>query len=263
MPKQGDILNEITYVNSTAIVSYSDFRQQLLTHSSGVLLVKPRVFLERVESQFGIPVEMRMHVPSSKIGSILTLEATILACVLKLIRPSRVFEFGTFLGYTTAFLLNNSDAVVYSLDLPRHENEDSNVLAPDETKLLTDDAYNDHFLTAVASSKGEIYLAKLMQDSRLNLIKCDSRNFEPQSFSLNGRVDFIFIDGGHSHSIIESDTRKSLQMVSNKGVLIWHDFNSQVHNQVSHFLSSFSEKQLLIHVESTMLAIGGPGILNF
>jgi hypothetical protein len=253
-------MSHFKYLNSAPITTYKEFIEVSASHSSGILLIKPRVLLEKIENDFGIPTEMRFQVPSSKIGSILTLEATVLFALLKIISPAKIFEFGTFLGYSTALFLNNSDAKVFSIDLPTNEINKSVAHSPDADKLLTDDRYNDEFLSAWSSEHGEVYLANLRNNMNLKLIKCDSQEFNPGSFDLIGSVDFLFVDGGHSYAIIESDTQKAFQMMTKTGIVIWHDFNSKLHSQVTEYLASLSSQNLIVHIESTMLAFSGPGL---
>ncbi len=89
------------------------------THASGLATIKPKVLFMKIEASHPAPVSMKINVPSSDIGSITLLEASAIVSLIKLITPQKIFEFGTFLGYSSALLVENSaaDCEVYSIDL--------------------------------------------------------------------------------------------------------------------------------------------------
>ena len=40
------------------------------------------------------------------------------------------------------------------------------------------------------------------------------------------KYDLIFIDGGHTYTCIKNDTdEKSLEMIKENGLILWHDFS--------------------------------------
>lgn len=62
----------------------------------------------------------------------------------------------------------------------------------------------------------------------------------------------MFIDGGHEKSIVEKDTINARSIVKN-GVIIWHDFGSKIHNDVSSFLLEESDRKIF-HVLGSLCA---------
>ena len=162
----------------------------------------------------------------------------------------------TFLGYSTALLLRNTppEAEVISIDLGDDSSAYRSAASYTDAELRSDDKKNDDYLRFVQASEGQRYLRGLSseQHARLKLLHGDSTRFD--AGPLAGRVDFVFVDGGHDTATIRSDTQKSLQMTGNDGVIAWHDFDSRIHSDVTDFVHGFAADHLVFHVENTMLA---------
>jgi len=79
--------------------------------------------------------------------------------------------------------------------------------------------------------------------------------------SLNGPIDFIFIDGGHESHIIRSDTENALNTMKS-GLVIWHDYASGLHSDVADFLVELSQTRPIFHIVNSLVAfcIVGTGI---
>lgn len=244
--------------------SLDELRDVLIQAKTGVVCIKPRVIFQLVERNLKGPQTINLPIPSSRIGSITTLEASIICSLLKLRSPGCIFEFGTFLGFTTSlFAMNTSDeTIIYTIDLPRVEVETNDLENIDWDLIRSDDSYNDNYLTKLASVEGEYYLQNLKNSSKIKTIKMDSLNFDPKFLELEKRVDFIFIDGGHTDSIVEADTRNSENMQSQFGLILWHDFNSSVHRKVTDLVEGFANRHLVLHVENTLLAFSGNDYLK-
>lgn len=234
-------------------------KAQLEGLDSGVMTVKPRVFFSKVEQAFRAPVPMDLYVPSSGIGSITLLEAAILVSLLKLMPPRRAFEFGTFLGYSSSLILKNTDAAceVHTIDLGQDVEAYAEANAYTDEELHADDKKNDDYLRFVQGSKGAYYLSALGQEdqARVRRLFGDSTRLDVAAHGYAGAFDFVFIDGGHDTATIASDTTKALEMVGDDGVIAWHDFNSTIHSDVTDFVRGFSANHLVLHVQSTMLAL--------
>jgi predicted O-methyltransferase YrrM len=107
-----------------------------------------------------------------------------------------------------------------------------------------------------AFANGAIHLDRAAQRFRrkVNRIHCDSRTLDPIARGLAGRFDFIFIDGGHDFETVSSDTANALRMAKDDSVIIWHDYRSNIHQDVTRFVDGFSGKNPVIHVQHTMIA---------
>ena len=239
--------------------------QTLRAKQSGIVTIKPKLIFELVERSFENIPSINLPVPSSQIGSVTTLEASLISSLLFLKSPKIVFEFGTFLGYTTSILLQNTDpsTKVFSIDLPHTVVPDYGITEPVDWDLIrSNDAYNDAYLTEQAAKSGERYL-NLLKDNRLTLLKQDSRELIPENLGLLGKTDFIFLDGGHTDAIVRSDTQKSLEMLSAQGILVWHDYGSSIHNKVTDVVNEYSENSLVVQIKNTMLAVTSRDLSSF
>jgi hypothetical protein len=137
-------------------------------------------------------------------------EIVVLASITRLLRPSRVFEIGTFAGRTTSvFILNApAEAEIITLDLP----DDAQ---PPPAVLDTDAAL-------VSSRRVGRFLREHQLERRCRQILADSLAFDPRPYA--GTVELGFIDGAHSRRYVENDTRKMAAMMAERGLVFWHDY---------------------------------------
>ena len=142
-----------------SINSADEFRQAVIENYRGIISVRPRVIFELVESKFDSIPLMHIPIPSSQIGSVTMLEAGLMCALLQLSKPKIIFEFGTFLGYSTSILLMNSpSSQVFSIDLPSEsDTPEIKIESYDKNLIRIDDSYNDAFLTTLARKNGELY----------------------------------------------------------------------------------------------------------
>lgn len=218
--------------------------------------IRPKIILQQIENTISKPVEMKLNIPSSQIGSLTTLEATMMIALMKLTDPKAIFEFGTFLGYSTSLFLKNSNkkCTVYSIDLGEIEmKQEENTFNMDT--VLSNDIINDDFLRSIQSTKGAFYIKDDIDNKnpKLQLLFGDSTKFSVSEKNLKNAIEFIFIDGGHTFNIVQSDTNKAFEMVES-GVILWHDYNSKIHSDVTDFVDSLAKERMIFHIEHTMLA---------
>ncbi|MET3711992.1 hypothetical protein ABIC65_002701 [Sphingomonas trueperi] len=229
------------------------------THRAGVVAIKPKVLFLKIEAENPGPVPMKINVPSSGLGSVTLLEAAALISIVKLIQPRKIFEFGTFLGYSTALLVENSGAecAVYSLDLGESHAAGDTVDSYTDADLRRDGNINDAYLRAVQSASAPRYLGGLTDAdrSRTTLLQQDSRVFDPAAHGLVGAVDLVFVDGGHDLETVAIDTTNARKMIGDSGVILWHDFRSSIHGDVTTFVEELAKDDLVIHVQHTMMAM--------
>ncbi len=244
-------------------MAVKQFSELLATRpqNNGIILIKPRLLFRAIELKYqSQPIPLRMSIPSSSIGSITTLEAAQIVGLLHLTQPRRILEFGTYLGYTTRLLLENSlsDSRVTTVDLPNSTAFDSSVVNASEPQLHSSDSLNDKFLTWQRSLHGAYYLRNLPSEAKLRLheIEADSRTLSPEDFpnSLDATYCFAFIDGGHDKPTVKSDSALAFSVIAERGVLVWHDFNSQIHRDVTLVVNSLSESSRIYSIENTLLA---------
>lgn len=139
-------------------------------------------------------------------------DSKILAQIYRIVKPVRHLEFGTLEGFGTLLCLQNSDAHVWTINLPGGEKDQfgQNIYRNDFGEL---DA---------GESIGRLYREAGHSD-RVSQILIDSRNFNHKQFD-KGFFDSVLVDGGHAPEIVKSDTEKALYLCRPGGVIIWHDF---------------------------------------
>jgi hypothetical protein len=161
----------------------------------------------------------RVHLPAqlSEGGGLGLHELVILAAVTRLLKPRKVFEFGTYRGLSTsAFVLNSPpDARVISVDLPpdtQVADISNNEYAPAEQQLIRE-------------RKVGSVLHELGLQDRYQQILCNSLDFDPTSQA--GSVELGFIDGGHALKFVRNDTIKMARMMAERGLVFWHDYGGR------------------------------------
>jgi len=238
----------------SAVTTPADLRRIITGMDTGVVVLKPRIFFGAVERRLGRPVEMSLPVPSSAIGSVTLLEAAIMTSLVKLLEPSQIFEFGTFMGYMTGVFLRNSKpgTKVVSLDLPRGSERPPGEY--DIEQVMSDFRTNDAYLTSMQAYEGHPFLGVPETDSVV-LLKKDSRFFDPGESHLDHSCGLVFVDGGHDEELARIDTENAVKMLVDRGCIAWHDVGSTLHTDVDLVIEDFASKHVVFLVESTMLAI--------
>ena len=218
--------------------------------------VRPRQIFKLVEDEFPHQnVEIILTMPPSAIGSLLTLESSLLVALLKITGAKRIFEIGTYNGNTSLLIAKNTppDAVITTLDLPP---EDIDIHEPSNLDLA-DAADNDQFLRQVFKTQGAFYVNRASSAirSKVHLLNENSLTFDPMAHSLIGTQDVVFVDGGHDYETIKNDSLKAFQMAKSDSVIIWHDYLSKVHTEVEMYLCELAMEKKLVSIGSTMLCV--------
>lgn len=160
--------------------------------------------------------------------------------ICALLRPLRVFEIGTYTGFSTLHLALNTPtgARIHTLDLPK-----ATPGAPVRPALRTtmmDDAHIG------GSTSGRRYLFEgIAEAERVELLLGDSATFDFAPYY--GAIDLFFIDGAHSYEYVRSDTLNALRCVRAGGVIAWHDFGRSGLNGVSRWLAELRRQGHPVH----------------
>ena len=178
-------------------------------------------------------------------GSLTALESCLVIALLKVVRATTAFEFGTYLGDTTRLIAQNlpiDGGVVYTLDLD----------STDGVEFLAVDA--ELAERALASERQLTGLGgKVVQ------LLGDSYYFDPTPYE--GKMGFVFIDANHTLKYVEKDTANGMRMVSHAApsTVIWHDYSNPATPDVTEYLDSLSLTPLY-HIEETFLAVHLRGV---
>jgi len=218
---------------------------------SGIHSIKLRNLLElrAIEDE---TKQIKTMFPPIEIGSITLVDQIILLSLIELVRPDRILEIGTYQGYSTRLFVENSDAVeILTIDLPPLASIVNTEV--DVEKVLYDGEYNDDYLRSVQNTTGAKYLNDLspVDIDRVTLIKSDSTKLD---FSDQiGPVQFAFIDGGHSYDIVKQDTANVTSQIK-LGVVVWHDYASSIHSDVTRFLEEYSKSNQIFYIKGGLCA---------
>jgi hypothetical protein len=171
-------------------------------------------------------------------------ELLVLAMATAALQPRTVFEVGTFMGHATSVLILNAptDARVYSLDLPL----DSDTTEAREKYLATD-------VELVQQRKVGSFVRELGLENRYEQIYRDSLTFDPSPYA--GTIEMGFIDGAHTREYVENDTRKMAVMMSDRGLVFWHDYGGRGDfRALTAYLDSLASTIRIYRVPNTTLA---------
>ena len=63
----------------------------------------------------------------------------------------------------------------------------------------------------------------------------------------------MFVDGGHQYDVIRSDTLNALAAIKS-GVIVWHDYSSSIHSDVTRYLHEHAKLNRVFHVLGSLCA---------
>jgi predicted O-methyltransferase YrrM len=186
-------------------------------------------------------------IPSSYkvVGMTSDYESWILSCLSKV--SDNIFEFGTCSGKNTMLMALNSkeNSSIISLTLKQNESK----------KLDLDKKDNNISIRNILNeSNYEKFLFSGKQiEKKIEVIFIDSRKLNTEKYLK--KFDLIFIDGGHAYSIVKNDSEKAFEMLSNKGVIIWHDYvvGKESCKDVCKYINELEKKKKIFHIKDTSM----------
>ena len=155
--------------------------------------------------QVEIRVKYSPYMGGGSLSDVITL-----AQMVKHLGCRRMFEIGTFRGYTTFHLALNSpaDSHVYTLDLPA-----SGVA---EAKLEITDL---QFIQKPSSGE---WFKNTECEPKITQFLADSASFDYSPFE--GSMNFVYVDGGHSYEYAMADSLVARRLLAPGGLIVWHDY---------------------------------------
>ena len=183
-------------------------------------------------------------------------ETQVISSLADYLKPKNIFEIGTYNGFTTLHLACNSpqDSMVYTLDLCADFGKEAG-----GDKKLEGYSYDD-VLVVELSMKNRNNRIFHNHPCRKKIVELfgDSLSFDFSSY--HKKMDLIFIDGGHSYKHVRSDTQNAFRMLSDNGVIIWHDFDYIIHRDVFKYLNQLVKTHRIYSIPNTRFAIYGPAL---
>jgi predicted O-methyltransferase YrrM len=172
-------------------------------------------------------------------------ESWILSCLSKI--SDNILEFGTCSGKNTMLMALNSknSAKILSLTLNADQSKKLNLDKKDNSTSLRN---------IINESNYERFLFSGTEfEKKIKVMFIDSRLFKTSKY-LN-KFDLIFIDGGHTYSIVKNDSEKAFQMLSKKGIIIWHDYvvGKESCKDVCKYINEIAKQKKLYHIKNTSM----------
>ena len=175
-------------------------------------------------------------------------DITLIVLAAQAISARTLFEIGTFRGRTTLNLARNvaEDARIFTLDLDEQEAKAmglrDRLLAGSDMNLAVDEdnarpCFDDPGIDTAVKQK-------------IERLHGNSTKFDFSPY--RRKIDVVFIDGGHTYEVVESDTRKALDMVRPGGLILWHDYD-QHWPGLMRSLNDLSKTRKLYHYLGTSL----------
>jgi predicted O-methyltransferase YrrM len=177
----------------------------------------------------GAPISLEDFIPENMNVSVT--EIAFISLLVRAANPRVILELGTFDGNTTFQLAANSrpDALVYTVDLPgspstrRHE-------SGEKPRRYAASPYAGKVRQRHADTMGADFAAL-----------CDGN-----------RPGLVFIDAGHRYDNVRNDTEKSLAILEEGGILVWHDYAYNCAG-VYNYLNEIAPRLPLAHLRDTSL----------
>ena len=191
-------------------------RSRLSDIFPGIDSIAVEVYLQRASIASGV------YDPSTEY-LVSPLELSTLSSIAKFLAPSSYFEFGTYKGWTLANVVLNLPATskIYSIDQIPNASSDPRV----------------HSILNAS-----------------NIVRLTGNTYDYDFNAFEGKMDLVFIDGGHDYETVKNDTRIAMRLLAPKGVLLWHDYNRE-HPGVYDFLNELSRELPLVLIETTSLVV--------
>jgi predicted O-methyltransferase YrrM len=186
----------------------------------------------------------RSNCLNADFGTIRPIEAQVLAALVAHLKPRTVFEMGTYTGFSTLHLIENAplDTVIYTLDLPQDKSD----------IVLKNDLHEAHRDIKNINLNERRYFHVKEARGRVIELFGDSMTFDFSPYY--GKVDLAFIDANHSYLYVKSDTENALRMLSDRGVVLWHDYDF-IHPGVFKLINELAQDKQIFYIERTRYAL--------
>ena len=174
-------------------------------------------------------------------------EAWIISSLSKV--SKKIFEFGTCSGKTTYLMGLNSSDDTRIISITLNPNDLNELKKKDIDNKVS-------FRNIIQESVYEKFLFSEKEvEKKIKIIFQNSLNLEHNKYK--NEMDLIFIDGGHTYSVVKNDSEKSFDMLSSSGIILWHDYvpGKRSARDVVKYLNEISKKKTIYKIKDTSLCI--------
>ena len=90
-------------------------------------------------------------------------------------------------------------------------------------------------------------------EKKINIIFQNSLNLDEKKYEK--KMDLIFIDGGHTYSVVKSDTEKAFKMLNSRGIILWHDYvpGKKSSKDVVKYINEISKVKKIYKIKNTSI----------
>ncbi len=172
-------------------------------------------------------------------------EAWIISTLSKF--SKNIFEFGTCSGKTTYLMSLNSSEDTKIISITLNPNEINNV------KKINQDNNSSYKNIKHESIYDKFLFSGTPQEKKIKVIFINSMDFDHLKFK--EKMDLIFIDGGHTYSVVKNDSEKSFEMLKSNGIILWHDYvpGKTSASDVVKYINSISDIKKIYKIKNTSL----------
>ncbi len=149
------------------------------------------------------------------------LERVALGALIKNHQPKRVFEIGTFRGFTCLALAENAPegTEIFTLDLPPELS--ATEIAEKYYNQTNSSGFHKMSEKDIDRSVG-VLLPLYKGKNKIKQLYSDSSTMDFSDFY--GNIDFFFIDGCHAYDMALKDSLTAWKCLSPGGMIVWHDY---------------------------------------
>ena len=229
-------IKKILFKSKIKEVDISEVHEIFESEKISLNLVGPKK--ETIIKSFCIPPDNKV------VGMTSDYEGWILAVLSK--NSNKIFEFGTCSGKTTYLMALNSpeNAKIYSLTLNKEMTK--NIIKEKvDNKISFRNIINESIYEKFLFSGSNV-------EKKINVIFENSLNFNQSSYK---NFDLIFIDGGHTYSVVKNDSEKSFEMLNKNGLIFWHDYvpGKESAKDVVKYIHEIAKDKKIYHIKNTTL----------
>ena len=184
--------------------------------------------------------------PSNNIvGMTSDYEAWIISSLSKI--SKKIFEFGTCSGKTTYLMGLNSSIDTSIISITLNPNELDSIKKKDKDNKVS-------FRNIIHESVYDKFLFSGKEvEKKIKIIFQNSLNLEHHEYK--NQMDLIFIDGGHTYSVVKNDSEKSFEMLNTNGIILWHDYvpGKRSAKDVVKYINEISKQKKIYKIKNTSL----------